>query len=184
MNALNLFEANIILWIQENLRVGFLTPIMQAVTTLGDTGIFWIILAVILLIFKKTRKLGLCCAAAMILDLLVVNIALKPLIARIRPYDVLDQITILTHQPGDFSFPSGHSAVSFAAAWALWRAIDPKWKKWGAAALVLAAVIALSRLYLGVHYPTDVIFGALIGMGVGEAGVRIVNAVSARAKAK
>ena len=170
MNALNLFEANIILWIQENLRVGFLNPIMQGITHLGDGGIFWIILSVLLLLFKKTRKAGLCCALALIFDLLVVNIAIKPLVARIRPYVVLNDITILTHQPGDHSFPSGHSAGSFACAWAFFRAYK---KKWGVPALVLAALVSLSRLYVGVHYPTDVLGGVVIGIIVGELGYRL-----------
>ena len=170
MNALNLFEANIVLWIQENLRVGFLNPIMQGITHLGDGGVFWIILSVLLLLFKKTRKVGLCCALALIFDLLVVNIAIKPLVARIRPYVVLNEITILTHQPGDHSFPSGHSAGSFACAWAFFRAYK---KKWGVPALVLASLIALSRLYVGVHYPTDVLGGVVIGIIVGELGYRL-----------
>lgn len=170
MNALNLFEANIILWIQENLRVGFLTPVMQGITTLGDGGVFWIILSVLLLLFKKTRKVGICCALGLIFDLLVVNIAVKPLVARIRPYEVIKEITILTHQPGDHSFPSGHSAGSFACAWAFFRAYK---KKWGVPALVLASLIAISRLYVGVHYPTDVIGGIVIGIIVGELGYRV-----------
>lgn len=170
MNALNLFEANIILWIQENLRVGFLNPIMQGITHLGDGGIFWIILSVLLLLFKKTRKVGLCCALALIFDLLVVNIAIKPLVARIRPYVVLNEINILTHQPGDHSFPSGHSAGSFACAWAFFRAYK---KKWRIPVLVLASLVSLSRLYVGVHYPTDVLGGVVIGIIVGELGYRL-----------
>lgn len=170
MNALNLFEANIILWIQENLRVGFLTPVMQGITTLGDGGVFWIILSMLLLLFKKTRKVGICCALGLIFDLLVVNIAVKPLVARVRPYEVIKEITILTHQPGDHSFPSGHSAGSFACAWAFFRAYK---KKWGVPALVLASLIAISRLYVGVHYPTDVIGGIVIGIIVGELGYRV-----------
>lgn len=121
MNALNLFEANIVLWIQENLRVGFLTPIVQAITVLGDSGIFWIVLTILLLIFKKTRRLGLCCACALLLDLLAVNIAIKPLVNRVRPYNVITDIVALTGQHGDPSFPSGHSAASFACAWVLFR---------------------------------------------------------------
>lgn len=170
MNALNLFEAGIIHWIQENLRIGFLTPIMQLITSLGDSGIFWIVLTILLLIFKKTRKAGLCCALALILNLIVVNISLKPLIARARPYAVLEKIAILTTQPGDHSFPSGHSASSFACAWAFFRCSK---KSWGVPALVLAALIALSRLYVGVHYPTDVLFGCIIGALMGEAGNRL-----------
>lgn len=171
MNALNLFEANIVFWIQENLRVGFLTPVMQGITHLGDGGIFWIILSVLLLLFKKTRKVGLCCALALIFDLLVVNIILKPMIARIRPYEIIKEITILTHQPGDHSFPSGHSAGSFACAWAFFRAFNKK--KWGVAVLVLAALVALSRLYVGVHYPTDVLGGIVIGIILAELGYHL-----------
>lgn len=170
MNVLNLFEANIIFWIQEHLRVGFLNPIMQVITTLGDGGVFWIVLTVLLLIFKKTRKAGVCCALGLIFDLLVVNIAVKPLVARIRPYEVIQEITILTHRPGDHSFPSGHSAGSFACAWAFFRAYK---KKWGVPALILAILISLSRLYVGVHYPTDVLGGAVIGIIVGELGYRL-----------
>lgn len=175
MNALNLFEANIVLWIQENLRVGFLNPVMQGITHLGDGGIFWIILSVLLLLFKKTRKVGLCCALALIFDLLVVNIAIKPLVARIRPYAILNEITILTHQPGDHSFPSGHSAGSFACAWAFFRAYK---KKWGVPALVLASLVSLSRLYVGVHYPTDVIAGICIGIAMAELAMLICRAIA------
>ena len=178
MNALNLFEAGIVHWIQQNLRADFLTPVMQGITALGDDGIFWIALTAVLLIFKKTRRAGLCCALALILDLLAVNIVLKPLIARPRPYAVLGEITAITTLPGDHSFPSGHSAASFAAAWALLRA---RWRM-GPAALVLAALIALSRLYVGVHYPTDVICGAAIGMLVGEAGARLGRRILKPAK--
>ena len=170
MNALNLFEANIVLWIQENLRVGFLNPVMQGITHLGDGGIFWIILSVLLLLFKKTRKVGLCCALGLIFDLLVVNMAIKPLVARIRPYEIIKEISILTHQPGDHSFPSGHSAGSFACAWAFFRAYK---KKWGVPALVLASLVSLSRLYVGVHYPTDVLGGIVIGIILGELGYRL-----------
>lgn len=169
MNALNLFEANIVFWIQENLRVAALNPVMTAITSLGNAGIFWILLTVLLLIFKKTRKIGICCALGLIFDLLAVNICIKPLVGRVRPYVTLDTIVPLGHLSSDFSFPSGHSAASFACAWALFRSAK---KKYGVPALVLALLIALSRLYVGVHYPTDVFFGILIGIGVGELGAR------------
>lgn len=170
MNALNLFEAGIVHWIQENLRAGFLTPVMQLITALGDHGAFWIALTVLLLFFRRTRRAGLCCALALILDLLAVNIILKPLIARMRPYAVLQDIIPITALPGDHSFPSGHSAASFACAWALFRSGK---RRMGIPALVLAALIALSRLYVGVHYPTDVICGAAIGMLAGEGGLQL-----------
>ena len=185
MNALNLFEANIIYWIQQNLRVEALNPVMRIITSLGDGGMFWIALSVILLIFKKTRKAGVCCALALIFDLLVVNIALKPLIARVRPYSVLSDIAILIEQPGDHSFPSGHSAGSFACAWAFFKTMK---KRWGIPALILAFLIAISRLYVGVHYPTDVIGGIIIGVIVAELGVffgkKIWKAIRRRSRRK
>lgn len=167
---MNLFEANIVLWIQENLRLEALNPIVTAITSLGNGGIFWIILTVLLLIFKKTRKAGLCCALALIFDLLAVNIIIKPLVGRVRPYVTLESIIPLGHLPGDHSFPSGHSAGSFAAAWALFRSAK---KRYGIPAVILAALIALSRLYVGVHYPTDVLGGIVIGILVGELGARL-----------
>ena len=179
MNALNLFEANIVYWIQNHLRAGFLTPVMQVITALGNGGAFWIVLTVLLLLFKKTRRAGLCCALALVLDLLAVNIVLKPIVARVRPYDVVQDIRVITSLPGDYSFPSGHSAASFAAAWALFRT---ERRQWGVPALVLAALISLSRLYVGVHYPTDVLLGALIGVVVAQAAVAIVNAASKKRK--
>lgn len=167
MNALNLFEANIVFWIQENLRVSFLNPIVTAITSLGNAGIFWIILTLVLLVFKKTRRIGLCCAFALIIDVLAVNVIIKPLVARSRPYAVMEAIVPLGHLSRDFSFPSGHSAASFACAWALYKTAP---KKYGVSAVVLAALIALSRLYVGVHYPTDVICGTLIGIAAGCLG--------------
>lgn len=170
MTPMNLFEAGILRWIQDHLRTESLTPLVRAVTHLGDAGIFWILLTLALLAFKKTRRAGVCCALALIMDLIVVNLALKPLIARIRPYAVMPEIRILIPPPGDFSFPSGHSAASFACAWAFFRA---RGRKWGLPLVALALLVALSRLYLGVHYPTDVIGGMLIGVALGEAGARI-----------
>ena len=170
MTALNLFEDRIVYWIQETMRSSFLNPIAIAVTSLGNAGIFWILLTLALLICKKTRKIGLCCAIALIADVLAVNVVLKPLVARARPYAVLETIVPLGHLSRDFSFPSGHSAASFACAWALYKTAP---RKYGVCALVLAALIALSRLYVGVHYPTDVIAGALTGMAAGFLGARL-----------
>lgn len=176
---MNLFEANIILWIEQNLRCGLLTPVMKAITALGNGGVFWIALSLLLIAFKKTRRAGLCCALALVLDLLAVNIILKPLIARPRPFYVLPEISLLIPTPGEFSFPSGHSASSLCAAWAAFRSMK---RKIGVPLLVLAALIALSRLYVGVHYPTDVIGGALLGIALGEIAVRTVGAAAEKIK--
>ena len=161
------FDLPILDWIAENLYCKALDVIMPLITMLGDAGIFWIAIAVALLIFPKTRKIGLSMGAALLIGLVVCNLTLKPLMARIRPYDYQlehfgKQITLLVATPHDYSFPSGHTLASFEAAIAL----TIYNRKWGIPAIVLAAVIAFSRLYLYVHYPTDVLFSLLISVGI------------------
>ena len=112
----------------------------------------------------KTRKVGILVSVALLLDVLTCNVILKPLIARTRPYDVNTAVELLIRAPRDYSFPSGHTAASFAAAAALWFADK---KKLAIPALVLAVLIAFSRMYFYVHYPTDVLGGAILGMVCG-----------------
>lgn len=145
---------------------------MAFITSLGNAGIIWIVLAVVLLILPKTRKTGIIVAAALLMDLILCNLILKNLVARVRPYDVNTAIAILIKKPLDFSFPSGHTAASFAAMTALFLA---KMKKAWIAALVLAVLIAFSRLYFYVHYPTDVLGGAVVGILSGIIGYAIVE---------
>ena len=165
-------EGAILLWIQNNLRCGLLTPLMRAITTLGNGGAFWIALTLLLLIFRRTRRIGVYCAASMLLTLLVVNLCIKPLAARTRPYELIQGLEILVSRPRDYSFPSGHSANSLSCAWTLFR-LAPK--KYGVPALVLAVLIALSRLYVGVHFPTDVLAGAAIGVLLSELTLRALR---------
>lgn len=165
-------ESAILLWIQNNLRCGFLTPVMRVITTLGNGGAFWIVVTLLLLIFKRTRRMGVYCAASMLLTLLVVNLCIKPLAARTRPYELIEGLQILVSRPHDFSFPSGHSANSLTCAWTIFR-LAPR--KYGVPALVLAVLIALSRLYVGVHYPTDVLAGAAIGVLLSEVALRALR---------
>lgn len=107
-------DGQILIWIQEHLRAGWLNPIMRAITSLGNAGLFWILLALVLLSFKKTRKIGLACAVSIAIGALITNLILKNWIARIRPYEALESLSILVSKPHDFSFPSGHSTASFA----------------------------------------------------------------------
>ena len=165
-------ESAILLWIQNNLRCGILTPVMRVITTLGNGGAFWIVLTLLLLVFKRTRRMGVYCAASMLLTLLVVNLCIKPLAARTRPYELIEGLQILVSRPHDYSFPSGHSANSLTCAWTIFR-LAPK--KYGVPALVLAVLIALSRLYVGVHYPTDVLAGAAIGVLLSEVALRALR---------
>lgn len=154
-------DFNILLFIQERIRAQWLTPIVVFITSLGNAGIFWIVLSCILLVPKKTRKIGCLGILALLGSLLINNLLLKNLVARTRPYDAFASLIPLVAKPVDYSFPSGHTGSSFAAACAMCRGL-PKWA--GRALLLLAALIGLSRLYVGVHYPSDVLAGMLTGM--------------------
>lgn len=120
----------------------------------------------------KTRKVGILVSVALLLDVLTCNVILKPLIARTRPYDVNKAVELLIRAPRDYSFPSGHTAASFAAAAALWFADK---KKLAIPALVLAVLIAFSRMYFYVHYPTDVLGGAILGMVCGWLSYKLLS---------
>lgn len=146
-------------WIVTHLSSPFFDVFWQAITFLGDAGWFWIALTVLFLCFKKTRSYGIAMAISLLISTLLTNVILKPLINRPRPW-TLREIDIKVDLPSDASFPSGHTTASFSAAFSLfWQN-----KKAGAPALVLAALIAFSRLYFYLHYPTDVLGGFLIGL--------------------
>ena len=179
MENLNLWEIGLLDSIQEFFGCPFLDAVLPKITFLGDSGWFWILLAAVFLLYKPTRRIGVTMGLALVFSLLVANLTLKPLVARIRPYDVNSMVQLLVEAPGDFSFPSGHSQASFAAATALFCLN----RKWGAAALVLAGLIAFSRLYLYVHYPTDVLLGSLIGMLLGFCAYRLVGWVIKKGEA-
>lgn len=153
-------------WMQLHVRCEFLDRVMPVLTALGNAGIFWILLTVVLLCTKRYRRLGILCACSLVLDLLVCNLTIKPLVDRVRPFAVNTAVELLTAPPLDASFPSGHTAASFAAVFALKASGSRLWKP----ALVLAAAIAFSRLYLYVHWPSDVLFGAVLGAALGYAG--------------
>ena len=159
------FDLPILDWIAANLWCPFLDAVMPAITALGDAGIFWMIIAAALLAFRKTRRVGLGMGIAMLAGLLLCNVTLKPLCQRPRPYDYQYDvfgklIPLIIERQHDFSFPSGHTIASFEAA----GVIVLNNKKWGVAALVLASLIAFSRLYLYVHYPTDVLVSMVLGI--------------------
>ncbi len=163
MTALLQLDSNMLLWIQENIRQEWLTPIMKLITHLGDAGIFWIVLTALLLLIPKTRKIGFLCFIALLVNFLCCNVILKNFIARPRPYTMIEGLELLVKEASDFSFPSGHTAASFACAWILLFKLP---KKAGVPLFILAALIGLSRLYIGIHYPTDVLGGFLLGSGV------------------
>ena len=161
-----------ILNIIQNLRTDIGDTIVPLITKLGDAGMIWICLTIVLLIIPKTRKTGVIMMAALLVDVLLCNVLIKNLVARTRPFDVNTAVQLLVAKPRDYSFPSGHTAASFTAVMALYLAGEKKmWK----AALVLAVLIALSRLYLYVHYPTDIIGGVVFGSLSGYLGYKIVE---------
>ena len=170
------FDLPILDWIAQHLWCPFLDAVMPVVTKLGNGGIFWIAVSVVLMLIPKYRKAGFSMGAALLMGLLLCNLTLKPLVARIRPYDYQLEhfnkvIPLLISAPHDFSFPSGHTIASFEAATALLLHN----KKLGIPAMVLAALVAFSRLYLYVHYPTDVIASILLGVGLAFLGTWLVK---------
>lgn len=170
------FDLPILDWIAQHLHCAFLDVFMPIITRFGDAGIFWIACAVVLVCIPKYRKIGLSMGAALLIGLVICNVTLKPLVARIRPYEYQlihfgKTIELLISRPSDFSFPSGHTIASFEAAVVL--LIHNK--KMGIPAIILAVLISFSRLYLYVHYPTDVIFSVVAGTGFAFLGTWLVK---------
>lgn len=157
----------------QNIHNGLLDSIMVFITSLGNAGIIWIVLAVIFLFSKKYRKCGIAMALALLFSFIFGNVILKNVFERPRPSWVDTNVMLLIKNPTDFSFPSGHSFASFAGA----TVIFMYHKKEGIAALILAGLIAFSRLYLFVHYPSDVVLGSLFGVISAIVAVMIVNRI-------
>lgn len=172
------FDRDVLSAVNFTVRNSVLDKIMPYITKLGDRGVFWIALAVILLIPKKTRRTGAAMGVAMLLGLIIGNGILKNLIARTRPYDLANPILpkkqLLVSPPTDYSFPSGHTLASFEAATALYK----DHTVYGFFAFLLALLIAFSRIYLQVHYPSDVLGGAILGFLLGLLGSTIVRSVT------
>lgn len=170
MLSLSYWELGILDWIAAHCQSGWMDVLMPAVTRLGDAGVVWICLGLaLLLLSRKSRSTGFQVLLALLLSLIVCNLLLKNAVGRIRPCDLNAAVELLIQRPGDPSFPSGHTSASFAAAVVL---LLTKWRgRW--VALALAVLIAFSRLYLYVHFPTDVLGGALIGTLCGVLAVAI-----------
>ena len=174
------WEGPVLLWIQEHMRNDFLTPVLTFLTHLGDHGYFWIALTILFLLLRKTRKVGGLMTCSLLLNTLVNNVLLKNLVARTRPYEVVDGLHRIIEAQSDYSFPSGHTLASFEAATVLMI----RDKRFGIPALILAILIALSRLYLYVHYPTDVLAGALLGVFIGIFACFLVDKIYKRFERK
>lgn len=169
-------ELGILDWIQANLRCGALDILMPALSWTCNHGEIWIVLAAVLLAVKRYRRQGLAVGCALVTDLVLCNLILKPLVGRVRPF-VVHPVELLVPPPTDASFPSGHTAASFAAVFALKASGSPLWKP----ALAVAVAMAFSRLYLYVHWPSDVLFGALVGAAAGFIGAWMARQMRRRA---
>ena len=170
-------ELAVLDWLQAHLRCDFLDAVMPWISRICDHGEIWILLAAVLLLLRKHRWTGMSLSFALILDLICCNIVLKPLVGRIRPFLVNTAVELLTAPPADASFPSGHTAASFASVTALWLAGK---KRWAMAALPLAVLIAFSRMYLCVHFPTDILGGAVLGTACGWLGAWAIKKLEER----
>lgn len=157
-------DNSILDFIQNNLRSSILDKTMILVTSLGNLGAIWILIALLFIATRKYRKYGFIIFEALALCLIIGNMILKNLVARVRPFNANQTLNLLLiSPPQDFSFPSGHTMCSFAAATVIYNMN----KKAGCLAIILSILIGFSRLYLYVHYPSDVVMGMIIGIFIG-----------------
>ena len=150
-------------WIQNNISCPFLDAVVPKLTMLGNAGIIWIFAGVLLLCTKKYRRQGALVLMGLLVGLLVGNVALKHLVARSRPCWLDPSVQLLIATPTDYSFPSGHTLSSTISATILTKTD----RRFGYAAIPMAALLAFSRLYLFVHFPSDVLAGAVLGLVIG-----------------
>ncbi len=165
------WEFVILNFIQDNIRNPVLDKIMPFISMLGALGIVWIVWTIICLITKKYRRLGTRLSAALILTLIVCSGILKPIVSRLRPYELNSTIQLTVKPEFDTSFPSGHTFFAFSVATVCFMYN----KKLGIIMYLFAFLMAFSRLYLYVHFPTDVIFGAVFGIITGIIAGKLEN---------
>lgn len=177
VDAITRIDFLILNFMQENIKNPLLDKIMIFITSLGNMSMVWIIIGIYLLINKKYRKYGMMLFIALLLCVVVGNLTLKPLVARIRPFNAMPLIDgLLIKAPLDYSFPSGHTMCSFAPAIVLCYMN----KRIGICAVILSILIGFSRLYLYVHYPSDVLSGAVIGILLGMLSIYFYNMMKNR----
>ena len=155
------WEGDVLLWIQDNLRNPVLDAICKLFSYVGAHGELAIAVGLLLLIIPKTRQTGIVCALSLATTHIAANLIIKKIVDRPRPYDIINGLTSLTGTMKDASFPSGHAAATFACLFVVFLMMP---KKFGIPALLVSVIMAYSRLHVGVHYPTDVIAGTLIGI--------------------
>ncbi len=170
----------VLYWIQDHFRCGVLDWFMPKITVLGNFGLIWIFAGFTLLFFKKYRKYGICLLVGLLTGVLVGNVALKNLVMRQRPCWLDETVVLLIKNPQDFSFPSGHSLSSAISAAVLTKAN----RRFGAVAIPVAMLIAFSRLYLFVHFPSDVLTGIMLGVAIGLLAVYLSHLIQSKLNCK
>ncbi len=163
IDTITAIDFQILYWIQEHLRCRFLDAVMPVITHLGSFGIFWILLAFVFVFMKKYRKYGINMLTGMLIGLIIGNMILKNAVLRERPCWIDDTILMLITIPKDYSFPSGHTTSSVIASLAIFH----ENRRLGILAMILTIMIAFSRMYLFVHFPTDILGGAILGTVIG-----------------
>lgn len=165
-------EDDILLYIQNNIRGEALDKAMKIITSLGDKGILWGGIAILLAASDKYKKTGLKLGLSQGIGALITNLTTKNAVRRPRPFDVIDGLQTLIPPPTDWSFPSGHTTSSIAAGTLLLIKMP---KNIGIPAFITGILISLSRVYVGVHYPSDVVAGAAAGILAAVASDCIIN---------
>lgn len=177
MDIIQNIDNHILQFIQINMRSSIMDKVMPLITSLGNGLTIWMLIGAIFVINKKYRRYGIMIIFSLILCFIVGNLSLKPLVARVRPFDVTPLLDgLLIRSPTDFSFPSGHTMCSFAPGVVIFYMN----KRIGTFALILSSLIGFSRLYLYVHYPSDVFCGMIIGILLGIASIIIFNNIEKR----
>ena len=149
------------MFLQNYVRNPVLNALLIPFTLSNNAGISCILIVAVFIYFKSLRKAGILMGISLLLEFLLNNLIIKNLFARIRPYEVIDGLILLVGKAPDYSFPSGHTGSAFALAVVIFMVMD---RKYGIIALILASLMGFSRLYVGIHYPSDVLGGVILGV--------------------
>lgn len=181
-DAITKIDFRILDWIHENCISDFMDSFMVAISFLGNHAWFFFLFAFIFLFIRKYRESGLAGFLSIGMGYLFGNLLIKNIVARTRPYDYVNHIDLLVDKLSDYSFPSGHTLVAFEFfAVVCYMPIKIGYK---ILAGILAFLMGFSRLYLYVHYPSDVLGGMILGFLFGMMGVKIVYSIMEEKKLK